>query len=102
MPPHPAFFVKKDVYNKNGVFDTGYHIAADYDLMIRFLWKYNISTSYLPEVLVNMSVGGKSNKNLKNILLKSREDYQIIKKLKVGGLKTLALKNFLKLPQFFK
>lgn len=102
MPPHPSFFVKKNVYEKYGVFDTDYHIAADYDLMLRFLWKYNISNSYLPEVLVNMCVGGKSNKNLKNILLKSREDYQIIKKLKMGGLKTLAFKNLLKLPQFFK
>ena len=101
MPPHPTFFVKKDIYDKRGVFDTDYHIAADYELMLRFLWKYDISTSYLPEVLINMRVGGKSNKNLKNIFNKSREDYQIIKKLKVGGIKTLALKNLSKLSQFW-
>ncbi len=100
MPPHPAFFVKKNIYAEHGVFNTKYHVAADYDLMLRFLWKYNISTSYLPEVCVNMRVGGKSNKNLKNIFNKSREDYQIIRKQKVGGIKTLLIKNFSKLSQF--
>lgn len=101
MPPHPTFFVKKDIYDKYGLFNTDYRIAADYDLMLRFLWKYNISTSYLPEVLINMRVGGKSNKSLKNIFNKSREDYRIIRKLGVGGIKTLALKNLSKLGQFW-
>lgn len=101
MPPHTTFFVKKDIYDKHGVFNTDYHVAADYDLMLRFLWKYNISTSYLSEVLINMRVGGKSNKNLKNILNKSKEDYQIIKGLKVGGIKTLVFKNLSKLSQFW-
>ncbi len=101
MPPHPTFFVKKNIYDKHGIFDTDYNIAADYDLMLRFLWKYNISTSYLSEVLINMRVGGKSNKNLKNIFNKSREDYKIIKELKVGGIKTLALKNLSKISQFW-
>ena len=102
MPPHPSFFVKKEVYRKFGLFNTNYKIASDYDLMIRFLGKHKITTSYLPEVIVQMRWGGKSNKNIRNIITKSKEDYNAIKTNEIGGLKTLFLKNFSKLKQFLK
>ncbi len=100
MPPHPSFFVKKEIYNKYGLFNTDLKIAADYDLMIRFLGKHKISTHYLPKVIVKMRWGGKSNKNIKNIIAKSKEDYKAIKTNKIGGLRTLFLKNFNKIKQF--
>lgn len=102
MPPHPTFFVKKIVYDKYGNFYTELKIAADYDLVLRFLYKHRISTYYLPEVLVKMRVGGKSNRSLRNILLKSKEDYLALKENGVGGLHTLLLKNIIKIPQFFR
>ncbi len=83
-------------------FEIKYKIAADYDAMLRYLWKNRISCSYIPKVLVKMRVGGASNKSLKNILLKSKEDYEIIKDHGVGGVSTLALKNLRKLKQFFQ
>lgn len=101
MPPHPTFFVKKEVYKKYGSFDLDYKIAADYDLMLRFLWKYNISTVYLPEVLVKMRWGGASNRNLGNIIQKSKEDYSILRRNKIGGLFSLFYKNIRKISQFF-
>ena len=54
MPPHPSFFVKKSVYDQFGLFDLSFKIAADYDFMMRVLFKEKISTVYLPEVLVKM------------------------------------------------
>jgi len=100
MPPHPSFFVKKEIYNKYGLFNTDLKIAADYDLMIRFLGKHKISTHYLSKVIVKMRWGGKSNKNIKNIIAKSKEDYKSIKTNKIGGLRTLFFKNFNKFKQF--
>ena len=101
MPPHPTFFVKKDIYEKFGYFNTNFKIAADYELMLRFLEKFRISTHYIPEVLIKMRVGGVSNKNLRNMFLKSRED---CKAWKVNDLKgrfyTVLLKNLSKIPQF--
>ena len=41
MPPHPTFFVKKEIYEKYGYFNTGFRISADYELMLRFLVKHN-------------------------------------------------------------
>lgn len=102
MPPHPAFFVKREIYQKYGLFDLSYKIASDYDLILRFLGKQRISTAYLPEVLVKMKIGGKSNKNLKNIMQKSCEDYRALKKNELPHpLSILVKKNISKLPQLF-
>ena len=61
MPPHPTFFVKRELYEKYGYFNTDFMIASDYELMLRFLHKYKISTYYIPEVLIKMRLGGASN-----------------------------------------
>ncbi len=100
MPPHPTLFVKKEIYEKFGNFDLSYTIAADYELMMRFLWKHNISLTYIPQILVNMRMGGKSNK-MTNIQLKMKEDYRVIKTHQIGGMGTLLLKNLRKINQFF-
>ncbi len=68
-PPHPTFFVKKDVYNRYGLFDTSLSISADFEIMLRFLERYEITTTYLPTVLIKMREGGISNNSLKNILI---------------------------------
>lgn len=102
MPPHPTFFVKRWVYEKYGYFNTNFRIAADYELMLRFLEKYKISTYYIPEVLIKMRFGGASNRSLKNLLVKSSEDYRAWKVNNLeGGLYTIFLKNISKIPQFF-
>jgi len=78
-PPHPAFFVKKAVYSKLGLFDTSFKIAADYDIMLRFFLKGNISTIYLRQYIMKMRIGGISqNKN--NAILKMREEIKVLKR----------------------
>jgi len=102
MPPHPTFFVRTEVYEKYGCFNTDFKIAADYELMLRFLERNKISTHYIPEVLVKMRIGGKSN-SLRNIYRKSSEDYNAWKVNGLdGGLYTILLKNICKIPQFFR
>lgn len=102
MPPHPSFFVKKSIYEKHGDFDLSFKIAADYDFMMRVLFKEQISVSYLPEVCVKMRVGGESNRSIKNIILKSKEDLRAMKNNGLGGVASLFLKNVRKAPQFLK
>jgi len=101
MPPHPSFFVKRKCYLNYGLFNTNYQISSDYDLMLRFLGKHQISTSYIPKVLVKMRTGGKSNRSLNNIFIKSKEDFQALKENEIGNIYTLLLKNLRKLNQFF-
>ncbi len=68
MPPHPTFFVRKRLYDRYGSFYLRYTIAADYELMLRLIMKHRISPKYIPRVLVRMSLGGKSNRSLANIV----------------------------------
>jgi glycosyltransferase len=102
MPPHPTFFVRKMTYDKYGCFNTDFKIAADYELMLRFLEKQKVSTYYVPEVLIKMRVGGASNRSVINMMRKSSEDYRAMKMHDAGGLATLLRKNLSKIPQFFK
>jgi glycosyltransferase len=99
-PAHPTFFVKKDVYDKYGIFNLDFKIAADYEIMLRFLEKYKISTYYIPEILVKMRIGGESNKNIKNIV---RANIECYKAWKINELKPPLLlgikKPFSKLSQ---
>lgn len=101
MPPHPTFYLRRELYDRFGLFDLSFRIAADYEFTLRVL-KNNIQISYIPEVLYKMRLGGASNKSLKNIILKSKEDYRALKKNNIGGLSTLLLKNLSKIGQFFK
>lgn len=100
MPPHPTFYVKKKVYDNYGLFNTDFRIAADYDTMLRFLGKHRISTYYLPEVMVKMRVGGASNRSLKNIIKKTKEDMKAIQDNNFGSVFTLVFKNLRKVKQF--
>lgn len=61
VPPHPTFFCKKSVYKELGVFDTNFEVAADFELMLRFIEKNSLKTAYLPRYLVKMRTGGKAN-----------------------------------------
>lgn len=101
MPPHPTLYLRRSVFDKFGLYDTNFKIAADYDAMLRYLGMGQIKLAYIPEVLVKMRVGGESNRSFWHILQKSREDYRAIKRNNVGGIGTLVRKNAQKIRQFF-
>ena len=73
MPPHPAFFVRRRFYEQLGTYRTDYRIAADYELLVRFLLKARLRFAYLGGPLVFMRSGGASNASVKSRILASRE-----------------------------
>lgn len=79
MPAHPTFFVRKSVYERLGGFDLNYKIAADFELLFRFIEQHKIRTRYLPKVLVKMRLGGTTNKSLANIYKQNREILRVLK-----------------------
>ncbi len=79
MPPHPALFIKTKCFKNLGNYNLSYKSAADYDLILRFLFKHQINVAYIPEVLVKMRVGGLSNKSLKNRVNANKEDRLALK-----------------------
>ena len=88
-PAHPTFYIKKSIYDRFGLFDLSFKLAADFEIMLRFLDKHNISTTYLKEPLVKMRLGGETNKSFKNIY------YQNIECLRAFD------KNNIKVAKFF-
>ncbi len=101
MPPHPTFFVRKEVYDKVGNFNTELKSAADYEMMLRILYKYGYSAGYIPSVLVKMRSGGISNASLRNRFRANREDAKAWKLInKRPHFFTLYLKPLRKIPQY--
>jgi len=102
MPPHPTFYVRREMIQALGGFNVGYRIAADYDFILRCLSESGITVDYIPRVLVRMRTGGASNRSMRALWRKSQEDLQALHRSGVGGIGTLFCKNVRKLPQFFK
>ncbi|WP_115461234.1 glycosyltransferase family 2 protein [Winogradskyella aurantiaca] len=102
MPPHPTLFLRNQIYASYGLFDTKFKIAADYDFILRIFNKPGHTYNYIPEVFVLMRVGGESNKSIRNIIEKSKEDYLALKgnNMRFPFL-ILLKKNIQKVPQWF-
>jgi glycosyltransferase involved in cell wall biosynthesis len=101
MPPHPTFFVRRSSYADHGLYDTSFRSSGDYELMLRFLHRFSISVTYLPQILVHMRTGGISNRSLRNRLRAAAEDRRAWRMNGLmPGMFTLILKPLSKLPQF--
>ena len=74
MPPHPTLFVKREVYQQYGFFNTELQYSADYELMLRFIHKHKLKLIYLPQVIVKMRMGGASNSTIMNKVKANIED----------------------------
>lgn len=67
-PAHPTFYARKIYFDQYGAFDTSFQVSADFELMLRFIEKHQISNRYIPHCFVKMRLGGESTGNLKNII----------------------------------
>ncbi len=103
MPPHPTVWASKDVYEQYGTFDTTFTSAADYEWLLRTMYKHDTSCAYLNRVTVKMRVGGKSNASLVNRLKANQEDRKAWAKNDLQPKAyTLLFKPLSKLSQFIK
>lgn len=80
MPAHPSFYVKREIYDKYGLFDTSYKIAADFDNVLRLIYVNRIKTKYLNKDFVTMRTGGASNANYKSRMQIMRDHLASLKK----------------------
>lgn len=102
-PPHPTFFVRREIYERFGGFDMSYRIAADVELMMRFLEVHQVRTKYLPEVLVKMRMGGTTNRSLSNIVKQNKEILRALRQhgLRASVMRLIGSKLVLRGRQFF-
>lgn len=85
IPPHPSLYIRKDIFEKYGVYDDSYKISADFEIIARLLYKNKIKAKYIHLDFVTMRVGGASTKNWKARKLGTKEDIIACKQL---GIKT--------------
>jgi glycosyltransferase len=102
MPAHPTVFMRREVYEKHGMYNNNLKCASDYDYMFRVFRDQTLTFCYLPEVITKMRRGGISNEGLKNLINKRKEDYWVLKNNKMPfPLWILLAKNISKIPQLF-
>jgi glycosyltransferase involved in cell wall biosynthesis len=73
MPAHPTFFVRKKFFDEIGYYQTDYQIAADYELLIRFIYTYRLRYKYISLDMVTMRTGGKSTRSWKSNYILNKE-----------------------------
>ncbi|BDZ73115.1 glycosyl transferase [Methylophaga marina] len=103
MPAHPTFFVRKHYFDELGYYDTEYKIQSDFELTMRFLEIYRLTSVYLPNIMIKMRIGGASNNSLRNIIKGNIESFKACKKnnLKIPFYFNL-IKTASRLPQFWQ
>lgn len=61
---HPSFYCRKVCYDRFGSFDTDFRVSADFEHLLRLIYKNRISTRYMPMDFVTMRTGGASTSGL--------------------------------------
>lgn len=75
-PAHPTFYCRRDAYLKYGVYRIDFKIAADAELMYRFLEKHKLRSRYIDRYMVKMRTGGVSTRNLRSTWVITKEARQ--------------------------
>lgn len=84
MAAHPTLYLKREVYDKWGLYDISYKNGADYEFEIRILKNGRVSLEYIPRVLVHMFYGGMSTGGLRAYLRSFFESVDALRKNNVG------------------
>ena len=102
MPAHPTFFTYRRYFEEFGYYKTDYKIAADYELLIRFLYTHKLKSKYLPLDFMKMRMGGTSTASIKSNILLNKE---IVRACRENDIWTcmplLFLKYFIKIFEFY-
>ncbi|MEB0260654.1 MULTISPECIES: glycosyltransferase family 2 protein [unclassified Mucilaginibacter] len=102
MPPHPTFYCRRELFGRFGNYSLAFGTAADYELMLRYIHRNHLSTYYVKQVLVQMSIGGVSNHSIKNRARALLFDMKAMYENKIFYPPiTLIFKPLRKLKQFF-
>lgn len=76
MPPHPSFFMRRATYEKHGLYKEDYEIAADFELLMRYISVLKINYKYLPIITTKMRPGGASTKSWRSNIKLNQEIYR--------------------------
>lgn len=58
---HPATFIRRDLFDRYGLYDTQYTIVADWAFFVWVICKENVSTKYISDVISTFDMSGMSS-----------------------------------------
>jgi len=103
MPAHPTFFERKKNFDAFGYYKINYQIAADYELLIRFLYTHQLNYTYIPLDMIKMRTGGKSTRSWKRNYILNKEIVRACKENVIyTNLFMLSLKYFIKVFELIR
>lgn len=76
MPAHPTLFIRKYFFQTYGGYALNLGTAADYELILRMFYKYQLNAVFLDKLVVHMRTGGMSNRNYKSLIRAALNDYR--------------------------
>lgn len=102
MAAHPTLYLKKEIYDRYGLYKINYKIAADYEFMVRIFKDKQVKLAYIPDVLIHMFYGGTSTAGAGSYLKSFKESMRALKENHVPGrLKICLLRTFRTASQFY-
>ena len=101
LPLHPTCYIRRDVMMRRGLYNETYKIAADSDLLFRYLLGGELSVAYLNEYIVRMRMGGMSTDSNKRRQM-WHEDIRMYRSHGMNPTITKIEKMLWKIPQFVK
>lgn len=101
MPGHPTLYLKREIYEKYGLYKEDYKCAADYEFMVRILKDGTTKLSYIPEALISMYYGGTSNSGLRAYLVSFRESIRALRENQIRGALGITLKRSIRVLKQF-
>ncbi|MDB4414881.1 glycosyltransferase [bacterium] len=100
VPPHPALFIRKTVYDKIGLYYPDFKVASDYEYMLKMLKVHKYKSMHLDKILVKMRLGGESSRGIYNLWLNNKEVLQAWKMNKLSpSIKFYFMRPFKKIKQ---
>lgn len=85
MPAHPSFYVRKEVYERHGLYDLQFRTSSDFEMMVRLFGKNKIKSKYINMDFVTMRAGGESTAGME---AKKKVNRDIASSLKKHGIFT--------------
>lgn len=101
LPLHPTCYIRKDVMMREGLYDESYKIAADSDLLFRYLYMANLKVTYLKRKIIRMRMGGLSTDSARRKMMWD-EDVRMYRSHGRWGVSTKIMKMMWKVPQFIE
>lgn len=101
LPLHPTCYIRREVMLREGMYDETYRIAADTELLVRYLYKVPLKVAYMKRLVIRMRMGGLSTDSDKRRQM-WKEDVRLYKSHGFAPQLTKLMKMMWKVPQFVR